>query len=375
MTGEKYRRLKGLAVILIVFLSAFGYYNYGPVWRRATAPGRDGYMERDDGYFTVQDESARTLLTTGHMVTVGDEFIDMDDIRYIIERVSGDVATARSVGKMEALPLVPLTPMQSGQDDKAGTIGIYHTHSDESYEPTEGTSSVEGKGGVMKVGATMADKLENEGLGAVHDDTLHGPHDAGAYERSRRTAAQLLKRKPLALFDIHRDAVPAEPYLKDVNGDDVARCLIVVGRTNPKMSANLDFARRVRDAVNAENQGLAKGIFLGNADFNQDLYDRALLMEVGTEKVSREAAERGIALVASAVPRLLGTTGGTGTGLRGGTGRAIGWVLGLAVAGTFVYLWIATGSWEEMKAKILEWFGTGGVRIGGRRGNGGSGEA
>lgn len=373
MTGEKYRRLAGVAVILIIFLSAFGYYNYGPIWRLATAPRGNGYMEREDGYFTVQDESARTLFTTGHMVTVGDEFIDMDDVRYIIERVSGDVATARSVGKMDVLPVIPLAPMQS-QGEKAGTIGIYHTHSDESYEPTEGTSSVEGKGGVLKVGATMAGKLEEEGLTAVHDDTLHGPHDAGAYERSRRTAAQLLKQRPLALFDIHRDAGPAEAYVKDVNGDDVARCLIVVGRTNPKMSANLDFARRMRDAVNATTSGLAKGIFLGNADFNQDLYDRALLLEVGTEKVSREAAERGVALVASAVPRLLGTTGGTGNGLGGGTGRAIGWVLGLAVAGTFVYLWIATGSWEEMKAKILEWFGTGGVRIGGRRRNGGSGE-
>ena len=374
MNRDRDRRLAGVAVILTVALLAFAYYNYGPVWRRASAPGMEGSLERSDGYFTVQDENARTLFTTGHMVTVGDEFIDENDVRYIVERVSGDVATARAVGKMEALPPLPFVSAQAGQGENTGSVGIYHTHSDESYEPTEGTSSVEGRGGVLSVGKAMAQTLDEKGIEAIHDDTLHGPHDAGAYDRSRRTATQLLKQKPLALFDVHRDAGPAEPYLKDVDGNDVARCMIVVGRTNPKMSANLDFARRMKDAVNAQIPGLVKGIFLGNADFNQDLYDRALLLEVGTEKVSREAVERGISLVAAAVPRLLGTTTGQ-PGLGGGTGKAIGWLLGLAVAGTFVYLWIATGSWEEMKAKILGWFGTGGVRIGGRRRNGGSGEA
>ena len=39
--------------------------------------------------------------------------------------------------------------------------------------------------------------------------TPHDPHDAMAYDRSRRTAAELLKKNPIALLDIHRDAVPA----------------------------------------------------------------------------------------------------------------------------------------------------------------------
>ena len=32
-----------------------------------------------------------------------------------------------------------------------------------------------------------------------------------------------------------------------------------------------------------------------------------------------------------------------------------------------MYLWVATGSWDEMRAKIMGWFGSGGVRIGGER--------
>ncbi|MGI6642763.1 MAG: stage II sporulation protein P [Bacillota bacterium] len=361
MTKRNNRWVMGLLAIAVA-LGFLSYVYWSGGTRETAAPGDSPYHERTDGYYTVVDESSRTLFTTGLTVSVGDEYIDENDGHYIIERIEGDVASARLVGRMEALPVLPILSA-AAQD---GVVAIYHTHSDESYVPTDGHHSRPGGGGIIQVGSAMAEKLEESGVKAVHDSTLHDPHDAGAYDRSRRTATQLLKKKPLALFDVHRDAGPAEPYLKDVGNAEAAKCMIVVGRTNPKMSANLDFARRLRDAVNKKTPGLVKGIFMGNADFNQDLYERALLLEVGTEKTSREAAERGVELVASAVPGLLGATSGP-EGVGKGTGKAIGWVLGLAVAGAFVYLWIATGSWDEMKAKILGWFGTGGVRIGGGR--------
>ncbi len=361
MTMRSNRRVLGLLVVAVA-LGFLSYVYWSNNAREASAPNDSPYYERTDGYFTVVDESSRTLFTTGHMLSIGDEYIDENDNRYTIDRIEGDVASAKLTGKMEALPVLPILSAAP----QSGTVAIYHTHSDESYVPTDGRDSRPGGGGIIKVGSAMANSLEKSGVKAVHDKTLHDPHDAGAYDRSRRTATQLLKQKPLALFDVHRDAGPAEPYLKDVGNAEAAKCMIVIGRTNPKMNANLDFARRLRDAVNSKTSGLIKGIFLGKADFNQDLYDRALLLELGTEKTSREAAERGVGLVASAVPGLLGATSGPG-GAGRGTGKAIGWVLGLAVAGAFVYLWIATGSWDEMKAKILGWFGTGGVRVGGGR--------
>ncbi len=356
------KRLLGFLAVLVILGAASGY-----LWhdiKKAAVAEVGGHDERADGYFTVQDESSRTLFTTGHIVVPGDEFIDENDNRYVIDRVEADVATAKLTGRMEALPFLPV--LSEAVKQQTAAVGIYHTHSDESYVPSDGSDSIQGGGGIIKVGTAMADKLNQLGLKAIHDKTLHDPHDAGAYDRSRRTAAQILKQKPLALFDIHRDAGPAGPYLKAVDDTETAKCMIVVGRTNPKMSANLDFARRLRDAVNAKSAGMIKGIFLGKADFNQDLYDRALLLEMGTEETTREAAQRGVELVASAIPGLLGVTSSP-SGAGKGAGKAIGWVLGLTVAGAFIYLWVATGSWDEMKAKILGWFGAGGVRVGGPR--------
>ena len=56
------------------------------------------------------------------------------------------------------------------------------------------------------------------------------PHDAGAYDRSRRTAEELLQENPDALFDVHRDAVPAEEYTAKVDGEQVAQIQLVVGQ-------------------------------------------------------------------------------------------------------------------------------------------------
>lgn len=349
--------------LVLVFTAATGvvylYRSIMPV----TSEVPPMLTERERGYFTVVDEDGVVIFTTGLMVSVGDEYIDEDDNKYVVIDVSDDVATVRSVGKMEALP--PFTGPVLGVAMSGGAIGIYHTHSAESYVPSDNSESIPGRGGIMDVGAALAEKLSALGIKAIHDTTSHDPNDARAYDRSRRTAADLLKKqKPLALFDVHRDAGPAEAYLKEIDGQEVARCMIVIGRQNPKMQSNLEFARRLKDEANNQYPGLVKGIFMGNADFNQDLFDRALLLEMGTEQTTKEAAIRGATLLGSVVPNVLPASGpGAGPQTRS-AGRTVGWLLGIAVAGIFAYLWIATGSWDEMKAKILEWFGTGGIRVG-----------
>ncbi len=374
------KRMLAWALVFVIAAATGVVYLYRSVMPVASeAP--PGHAERERGYFTVVDEDGTVIFTTGHMVSLGDEYIDENDVKYVVIDVSDDVATVRAVGSLEALPPFPVEPVR-GAAASSGAIGIYHTHSAESYVPSDHSESIPGKGGIMDVGAALAERLTSLGIKAVHDTTPHDPNDARAYDRSRRTAASLLKKqRPLALFDVHRDAGPAEAYLKEFDGREVARCMIVIGRQNPKMQSNLEFARRLKDEANREYPGLVKGIFMGNADFNQDLFDRALLLEMGTEQTSKEAAMRGAALLGSVIPNILPAAGpGAGPQARG-AGRTIGWLLGIAVAGIFAYLWIATGSWEEMKAKILEWFGSGGVRVGGVGGGsiegveGGSGSA
>ena len=348
--------------LVLVFTAATGvvylYRSIMPV----TSEVPPMLTERERGYFTVVDEDGVVIFTTGLMVSVGDEYIDEDDNKYVVIDVSDDVATVRSVGKMEALP--PFTGPVLGAAMSGGAIGIYHTHSAESYVPSDNSESIPGRGGIMDVGAALAEKLSALGIKAIHDTTSHDPNDARAYDRSRRTAADLLKKqKPLALFDVHRDAGPAEAYLKEIDGQEVARCMIVIGRQNPKMQSNLEFARRLKDEANNQYPGLVKGIFMGNADFNRTCSTGRCCWKWAPSR-QRKAAIRGATLLGSVVPNVLPASGpGAGPQTRS-AGRTVGWLLGIAVAGIFAYLWLPQAAQDEMKAKILEWFGTGGIRVG-----------
>ena len=57
---------------------------------------------------------------------------------------------------------------------------------------------------------------------------------------------QLLKDGPTAAFDVHQDSAPAEAYLTYITGVESAKVMIVIGRQNPNMNANMAFAERVK---------------------------------------------------------------------------------------------------------------------------------
>jgi len=185
-------------------------------------------------------------------------------------------------------------------------IAIYHTHTAESYLPTDGRASIPFKGGIYHVGDTFKESLKKNKVVAVVDKTPHDPHDKNAYTRSRRTAFKLLKEKPAAMFDIHRDGVyNPNYYLEEIDGRRISQMRLIVGRQNPNMSANLDFAKRIMAYTNKQYPGLVKDIYAARGNYNQDLLPTALLIEAGTYTNRRETAEQGIALFANTVPAVL----------------------------------------------------------------------
>lgn len=185
-------------------------------------------------------------------------------------------------------------------------IVIYHTHTDESYVPTDGVSSIPGNGGIYDVGEALSAGLTTAGFTVIHDRTAHDPHDAGAYPRSRRTVLRNLRFGPTLLFDVHRDAAPPGGYITTVDGVQTARILIVVGGANPMASANLGTARRLNAVAEDLYPGLMKGIYVARGNYNQDLDPGAILLEMGTALIPKEAAVRAAGLWANVVSAFLG---------------------------------------------------------------------
>ena len=325
--------------------------------------------ERSDGYFTILDETGRAVYLTGRMVDVGDQFLTEDNKRYEVYSVSGDTAYANYLGTVNLSKyyqdnrslwgiLEPKIAYAQG-----GKVAVYHTHDDESYVPTDGAESIDGDGGILKVGDAFAKSLQAKGLEVFHSLNKHDPHDDMAYERSRRTVADLLKKQPDAVFDVHRDAVPPQVYSTSINGQDVSKVQLVVGKYGPTGKQIEDYALQIKAAADNQHPGLIKGIFFAKGgDYNQDLFPRSMLLEVGAHTNSRESAEKGVALFADIVPSIIGKSspGGGNTGMGtatagpSGASKATGWIIALLVLGAGGFLLISTGGLKEAGAKLKQ---------------------
>lgn len=365
-------RSSWIAVALLALMAGIGFIGYQagqPSMPTAVEFELDlpdlGVWEQertDGGYYTIVDEDGNILDKTVRHVHPEDEFIASNNRHYRVEKVEGDKAYAKLITQ-NALAGIDLLLAQQATAPGRNTnnkVALYHTHTDESYVPTDGSESIPGKGGIYKVGERLVQKLEEKGVEVLYDQTPHEPHDADAYRRSRRTAVELMKKAPAALIDVHRDGVPdPDFYYTKVAGMDVTKVRLVVGRQNQNMQANLDFAKQIKAQLDKYYPGLIHGIFLAKGNYNQDLSPRSLLIEVGTHTNERELAEKGAMLFADALPSILGisapeTPAAPGNNTTAGDRRSLWWLVTLAVIGIGAFLLLSTGSLSGAMRKLKQ---------------------
>ncbi|NLB89480.1 MAG: stage II sporulation protein P [Syntrophomonadaceae bacterium] len=303
----KSRYISVFFAILVVLLAGTYFLNI------YTSPKKPLIYGNSNSYYTIIDEDGNVLMETALEIHVDDEFIDEKNRHYIVTKVENKTAYAVIKNKPSAFNIDSLIPTTSlfvpkeVLNPKLNTrhVAIYHTHNDESYVLTSGKSAKPGNGDIVKVGEALKECLKKSSITVTHSLNNHGPHDINAYHRSRRTATELVKKGPDILIDIHRDGAPFKSYWTSINGIEVARVMIVIGRSNPNMQTNLAFAKKVKAAADEIHPGLMRGIFIGKGDYNQDLYPTAILVEVGTDSMSLSMAEKGAYCLGDALIKVL----------------------------------------------------------------------
>ena len=327
--------------------------------------------DADENVWTIYDEDGQYLTSIYGRVYLDDEYISSDNRLYRIIEVddSKRTAVAQYIGQESLLEPDNEAVATVAQESKR-LIGIYSTHSDESYIPTDGAESKEKDAGIYDVDEALKNALEERGIEVELDTTTHLPHDAGAYRRSRSTAARLLKSQPAALLDIHRDGIPdPDEYVQKIEDEDATKVRLLVGKSNPNADANRKFAKQIKAAADEMYPDLIKDIYIGKGDYNQELAPRAILLEFGTHTIKKERAIKSTAYMADVLERVLfGSTakaegaadadadaaGAETTAEAGGSGAAWGilWVVGVALAAIVGYGLITTGSFSGMWNKI-----------------------
>lgn len=180
-----------------------------------------------------------------------------------------------------------------------GKAIIYHTHTCESYTPTEELNydmsgnyrTTDLEFSVAKVGDELKKQLELYNWSIIHNQTCHDyPSYNGSYSRSLNTVRNIINESGESdiIIDLHRDAIADSSYAPKVKiGEEiVSQLMFVIGTdiTIPEhknWNQNLKFAIKVQEKANELYPGLFKPIILRNSAYNQYLSKGACIIEVG----------------------------------------------------------------------------------------------
>lgn len=179
-------------------------------------------------------------------------------------------------------------------------ILIYHTHTCESYTPSERYNytmtgnyrTTDNNYNMVRVGEELTKYLEQKGFTVIHNTTCHDyPSYSGSYDRSYTTVQGILNEKPDIglVIDLHRDAVgdgsSYGPTVK-VNGESVAQLMFVIGTNgggleHPNWAQNLKTAIKIQETANSLYPGLFRPMMVRNSRYNQHIAIGASIIEVG----------------------------------------------------------------------------------------------
>ena len=196
------------------------------------------------------------------------------------------------------------------------TVFIYQSHSWESFlplledaeQPNDAISSDE-RANVIGLGSRLAQNLMKEGIGVEHDQTnmtqklrSKGWSSTQAYTLSGEIveeAASAQENDFVYYLDLHRDSARKEITTKIINGKSYARLYFVVGKENKHYQENLDFARQIHQELEKKYPGISRGVFLkskseGNGVYNQDVSNKAMLVEIGGVDNNLDELERSV---------------------------------------------------------------------------------
>ena len=179
---------------------------------------------------------------------------------------------------------------------------ILHTHATESYRKNQTDTYQESSAyrtldtgyNMVRVGAQLAQQLQEKGIGVLHDTTFHDyPSYNDSYNNARKTIESYLAQYPSIqlVLDIHRDAADLSSGQQLTthaisNGVESSQLMMVVGTNanglhHPNWQKNMAFAIKLHALLEKENPGICRPISFRAERFNQDLSPGALIVEVG----------------------------------------------------------------------------------------------
>jgi stage II sporulation protein P len=202
-------------------------------------------------------------------------------------------------------------------------ILIYHTHGGETYanNPAGNYHSDDKANSTLEIGSQLTKELSKRGRSIVHNTTYHDlPEFVGAYSRSLKTIETMQAKYNSIdmIIDLHRDGRTLktkedekkfhDACTANINGENVAKFLFVVGKKSPNYSKNLKLAQELTEFAESKYPGITRPVVskgTGNGRYNQHKSDSALLIEVGGQMNTTEEAKASVKYIAEIIDEFL----------------------------------------------------------------------
>lgn len=192
------------------------------------------------------------------------------------------------------------------KDKSQPTVLIFHTHTTESYQILDRdfyargylTRTEDCGKNMVRVGDEICTQLEKAGFSVIHDKTIYDRQYNGAYQRSRVTVENYLKKYPSIqiTIDIHRDAIQYNDGTKvkpvnTINGKKCAQMMIITGcqekgngiENFPDWEYNLVFALHLQKKLEDMYPGIMRPVYFCPRRYNMNVNHCSLLIEVGSD--------------------------------------------------------------------------------------------
>ncbi|WP_270172324.1 stage II sporulation protein P [Paenibacillus sp. SYP-B4298] len=207
-------------------------------------------------------------------------------------------------------------PKASTPDADRKQVFIYHSHPRESWYTTGNSKADSKTDNITLVGKRLAERLEEEGIGALHSDTDYSTAIKNyrwelSYKYSKETVKSVMAEQPELkyLFDLHRDSQRRKHTTATIDGKDYAQVFFIIGHRNPEWKKNEMFATKLHEALEEEYPGISRGIWgksaaTGNGEYNQSLSENSVLVEVGGVDNTLEESYRTVDALAKIISKI-----------------------------------------------------------------------
>ena len=209
-------------------------------------------------------------------------------------------------------------------DTEGPAVLILHTHGTEAYTPSEGDDyeasgayrTLDETHNMLCLGNLVARRLEEAGIGVIHDRNLHDyPDYNSSYANAAASTQEILEQYPSIrlILDLHRDAADTAYGQMvtecSIGSERAAQLMIVVGtdgggQEHPGWEENLSLGLKLQILLEREHPGICRPLNLTSHRYNQHLGDRALLIEIGAAGNTLREAELAAEALARGIIRL-----------------------------------------------------------------------